>query len=129
MRKRIHIKSSRRQWWRRGFFCAGGEIFRKFLDKTLGGPGAGFSEGADSAAGNVIRYRFQSRWILHHAAAEQHSIGNLFHPERALTAGGALSTRFVGIELVNVVKSPDHVARVIQHNDAARARHRAAGGK
>src|SRR5205823_13337255 len=92
-------------------------------------PGAGFSEGADGAAGYVIRYRFQSLWILHHAAAEQHSIRNLFHPKGALPAGGALSTRFVGIELVNVVKGPDHVARIIQHNDSARARHRAAGGE
>src|SRR5438874_4439823 len=82
----------RRQWWWRGLFCARGEIFRKFIDKTLGGPGAGFSEGTDGAAGNVISYRFQSRWILHHAAAEQHSDRKSVVQGKSVGIGGRRGT-------------------------------------
>ena len=49
--------------------------------------------------------------------------GNLLHPKRSFPAGRALAATFVGVKFVDVVQRPDHVARVIHHDDSAGSRH------
>ncbi len=51
------------------------------------------------------------------------------HPERTFAAGCALAAALVRVKLVDVVKNPDHVARIIQHDHAARTRHRTGGSE
>ena len=55
--------------------------------------------------------------------------GDFLHPKRAFPAGRALAAAFVSIKLVDVVEHPDHVARIVQHDHAARAGHRTGRGE
>ena len=112
-----------------GFVARRGEFFREFFDETLRRPGAGFAEGADGSAGDVVGDGLERVRILHDAAAEQHAVGDLLHPERAFAARRALAAALVRVEFVDVVQRPDHVARVVHHDHAAGAGHRAGGGE
>src|SRR5438105_3389081 len=89
----------RRKRWRDGFRCAFRKFLWKFFDKTLCWPGTRFAEGADRTASDVVPNCFQCAWIFGHAAAAQHAIGDLLHPERAFPAGRALAAAFVSIKL------------------------------
>src|SRR6266480_1965301 len=113
-------------WWERRrhrLSSTRGKFFRKFLNEALRWPGAGFAERADGPASDVIADCFQSFWIFGHATAAEHSVGDLLHPKRTFPARRALATALVGIKLVDVVERPNHIARVIQHDDAAGSSH------
>ena len=93
----------------------------------MGRPGAGFTEGADGAAGDVVGDVFEVLRIVGACALVDDAGGDLGHPEAAFAAGGALSAAFVGVELVQVVQGPDHVARVVHDHHAAATDHGASG--
>ncbi len=121
-------------FWRERAFgevldAAGEELVAEFGDEGLSGPGAGFAEGADGLACDVICDAEESVGVLGDSAALEHTGGDFFHPEGAFAAGGALAAGFMGVELVDVGESPEHVAGVIHDDDAARAGHGACGGE
>ena len=66
---------------------------------------------------------FRMSGILLRAAAREHAVGDLLHPERAFAARRALAARFVSVKFVDVIQRLDHVARVVHDDDAAGARH------
>ena len=100
-----------------------GKFLREFRDKTLRRPGAGFAERADSPAGDIVADCFQCPRVFRHAATEQHAVGDFLHPKRTFPARCTLATALMRVKLVDVVKGPNHIARVIQHDDAAGSRH------
>ena len=97
------------------FLCGGGagKLLGKFAEKALGRPGASFAKGANSSTGDIVGNTLEHAWILGPAASRQHSRRDLGHPETALAARGALPATFVGVELIQVIQRPDHIARVI----------------
>ena len=97
-----------------GFWALGGKFLREFFDRNF--------------ASARSRLRRRRRWcvpamlsamvfsvfgIVLHAAAVQHAVGDLLHPERAFAAGRALAAAFVRVKLVDVGQRPDHVARIV----------------
>src|SRR5205085_12521088 len=88
-------RSFGRQWRRNRFPSVTCEFFRKFLDKTLGRPRAGFAKSANRPPGNVIANRFQRSRIFSDSATAQYPLGDFFHPKRAFATRRALSARFV----------------------------------
>lgn len=107
-------------------FC---EFFREFGQEALGGPGAGFSEGADGASGDVVRDVFEGGRVAFDGAAVHHAGGHFCHPEAAFAAGGALAATFVGVEEIEVVEGFEHVAGVVHDDHAATADHSACGSE
>ena len=105
------------------------EFVSELRDEALGGPGAGFAEGADGPAGDVVGDGLERVGVALHAAAGEQAVGDFLHPERAFAAGGALAAALVGVKFVDVIERPDHVAGVVQDDDAAGAGHRADGGE
>ena len=93
----------------------------------MGRPGACFAERANGAACDVVGDVFKVLRIVRACALVDDAGGDLGHPEAAFAAGGALSTAFVGVELVQVVQGPDHVARVVHDHHAAASHHGASG--
>src|SRR5947207_6715860 len=99
------------------FCCAVCEFIGKFFDETLCRPRASFAEGADRTASNVVPNCFQCAWVFGHSAAAQHPVSYFLHPKRTFPARCALATALMRIKLVDVVKRPNHIARVVQHDD------------
>ena len=100
-----------------------GELVAELGYETLRRPRAGFAEGADGFSRDIVGDAFQCVGILFDPTTGNDAVGNFLHPLSTLTAGGALATRFVGIELVDVVQDFHHVPRIIHDDDAAGPRH------
>ena len=95
----------------------------------MGRPGARFAERADRAPGDIVGDGLQRVGILRDPAAEQHAVGDFLHPKRTFAARRALAAALVRIKFVDVVERPNHVARIVEHDDAAGTGHRAGRGE
>src|SRR4029453_4883778 len=105
------------------------KLFWKFFDKTLRRPRACFPKRANRAPGAVVSDTFERFWVFRNTAATQHAVGDFFHPKRTFPAGRALAAALMGIELIDVIECPHHVARIIEHDHAAGTSHRTRCGK
>src|SRR5437667_1156565 len=88
-------------------------------------PGAGFAEGADGSALDVLRDVNQAIGVLPAAVPARETTQRLAHPEGALAAGGALATALVRVKLGYVRQRLDDVGRIVHHDDGAGAAHAA----
>src|ERR1700678_2166 len=100
------------------------EILAEFRDKALRGPGASFTKSTYGSPGDIIGYRLQSVGISFGARPVKQTRSDLLHPKRSFPARRALAATFVGVEFINVVQGPDHVAGIIHHNDSSGSGHR-----
>ena len=108
------------------------ELLGELLEEALDGPGGRLTEGADGTPGDVVGDILEGLGILSGTLAIHHASGHLVDPENTLAARGALTTALMGVELVEIIEGPEHVARVIHDDDATTADHgsgsRKAGG-
>lgn len=112
-----------------GVGCCCFKILRKFFDEALSWPGAGFSEGADGATGDVVSNGEEGARVRWDTLSAKHAGCDFGHPEATFAAWSALSATFVSIEEVEVVESPEHVAGVVEDNDSTAADHGSSSGE
>src|SRR5260221_1151998 len=87
----------------------GRKVIRTLGDKALSRPSARLAKSATRSSCDIIRDAFQDIRISLIAFALKHPACHLAHPERAFAAGSTLAATFMRIELVNIIKRPDHV--------------------
>ena len=103
----------------------GEQLVAEFPDDRLHRPGRRFAEGADRAAVDLIGHAFQRVDVGRAGFSGDEAVGNLLHPGRTFAARRALAAGFVGVERVQIVEHPRHLAGVVEHDHAAGACHRA----
>src|SRR5690606_14592180 len=59
------------------------ELVLELGDEALGGPRAGFAEGADGAAGDLVGDGLEQLAVLGTGVAVDHAAGDFFHPQGA----------------------------------------------
>src|SRR3989440_9297971 len=101
------------------------ELVPELLDPGDDGRGARVRQDADRLSGHVLREVEQQVQVGHLATSREDALEDLGGPRRALTALGALRARLVRVETGEPHDLVDHVRRVVEHDDASRAEHRA----
>src|SRR2546422_7089764 len=112
--------------YRLAFACEIGlEFASEFLDPTHDRSGAGIRENTDRFSRHVFREIQEQVEVLSLALSRQNALHDPGGPGGALAALGALRARLMRIETGEAHDLIDHVGRVVEHDHAARAEHRA----
>ena len=111
------------EWIRQGY-----EFLLEFGDHGLGGPGGGFTKGADRFSFNLVGHFNEQIHIRRGGFSFQDAGAEFHHPRAAFPAGGALPAGFMGVETVDVVHGPGHGAGVVHDDDRAGTGHGAVLG-
>src|SRR5690242_21104829 len=104
------------------------ELAAEMLDEALHRQRGSVAERADRAPLDVVGDVRQHVEVLGPAVAVLDAIDHAPHPAGALAAGRALAARFLEVEVRQPQQALHHATRLVEHDDGARAEHRAGLG-
>ena len=93
------------------------DLISKVPDETLNGPGGSVAERANGVSVDLEGKLFKHVDLSEISIAELHALEKVNHPTSTLSAGSALSTTLVLVELSQTQDRVDHICLFVHYNN------------